>query len=81
MNHPLSQSDLAANATGEVFEASFTRPEVQKILKLSRPTLIKLFTSGELRAKKIGTQWRVEPKDLRAYLDGKSSNSEPSGES
>jgi len=43
--------------------------EVMKLLKMSRPTVDKLIHSGEIRASKMGRQWRVQRRDLRAYVE------------
>ena len=45
--------------------------EVMALLQVSRPTLHKILMSNELRAIKIGTDWRIDPDDLETYLDKK----------
>jgi excisionase family DNA binding protein len=67
MQHLLAQAEKPANT--EVFEASFTRTETQKILKVSRPTLMKLIKTGGLPASKVGSQWRIKPRDLREFIE------------
>lgn len=42
--------------------------EVQHILTISYPTLVKLFRTGALRAIRIGNQWRVPEQELRRFL-------------
>ena len=68
MTHALAQIKKSAN-NAEVFEASFTISQAQKILGISRPTVMKLIEKKELRAVRVGKQWRIEPRDLRAFLD------------
>ena len=42
--------------------------QVCAILRISRPTCVKLLQSGELPGTKVAAQWRVSRDALRAYL-------------
>lgn len=44
--------------------------QVCGILRISRPTAIKLLQSGELPGVKVCGTWRVDRDALRAYLQG-----------
>lgn len=44
--------------------------QVCAILRISRPTAIKLMTQGEIPARKVGLQWRISRDALRRYLEG-----------
>lgn len=43
--------------------------EAAEFLKIGRSTMLKLLTSGEVRAKKVGRQWRVTIEALNEYLN------------
>lgn len=43
--------------------------EVAKVLKVTRRTVIKLIEQGELKGKRVLHQYRIERKDLEAYLE------------
>lgn len=49
---------------GEFYDAD----EVAAVLKVSRQTVYRLFHSGELKAVKVGTQYRVRGDVLRAFV-------------
>lgn len=38
--------------------------EVCKILRITRPTLLKLIRSGEIPAHKVGKSWRFKKSDI-----------------
>ena len=42
--------------------------EAAEFLKISRSTMLKLLTSGEVKAKKVGRQWRITIDALNEYL-------------
>lgn len=42
--------------------------EAAEFLKIGRSTMLKLLTSGEVKAKKVGRQWRVTIEALNEYL-------------
>jgi len=71
MTNQLTQSPITEKPAGEIFEAAFTVAEAQKIIGVSRPTLIKLVSLGKLQAFKVGSHWRFKPADLRKFMDGK----------
>ena len=43
--------------------------EAAEFLKIGRSTMLKLLTSGEVKAKKVGRQWRVTIEALNEYLN------------
>lgn len=47
-----------------------TLDEAGSYLQLSKPTIVKLATKGELPGRKIGTQWRFLRIELEKYLHG-----------
>jgi excisionase family DNA binding protein len=44
------------------------RPQVAAILKVEEPDVVGLLEAGELQAKKIGANWRIQRAALDAYL-------------
>ena len=46
----------------------FTIDEIAERLRVSRDTVRRLIERGELRAMKIGSQWRIAEEDLDAYV-------------
>ncbi len=42
--------------------------EAAEFLKISRSTMLKLLTNGEVKAKKVGRQWRITIDALNEYL-------------
>jgi len=56
----------------------FTLGEVARTLKVSRVTLIRSIERGQLRAFRVGIQWRLLGRDLNAYLhlDGRETDQE-----
>ncbi|WP_419786196.1 helix-turn-helix domain-containing protein [Pseudodesulfovibrio sp.] len=46
-----------------------TVKEVAELLRVHQRTAYRLITGGEIRAIKIGSQWRVPEKDLMEYLE------------
>ena len=53
---------------------TLTTNEVQRVLKVSRPTLYRLIVNGELPAVKVGRTWRIRQQDLSEYLKPKNQN-------
>jgi len=43
--------------------------EVAYYLKCSQETVRRLIREGKLTAIRLGTQWRVDPLDLKAFMD------------
>lgn len=58
---PLSESEKAQRPLDLLEAAEF--------LKVGRSTMLKLLTSGEVKAKKIGRQWRITIAALNEYLE------------
>lgn len=58
---PLTESEKAQRPL-DVLEAA-------EFLKIGRSTMFKLITSGEVKAKKVGRQWRVTIEALNEYLN------------
>jgi excisionase family DNA binding protein len=52
-----------------IIEPVLDLTEVADWLKVSRRTIERLVASGKLRAVKVGSRIRVEPRALREYLD------------
>lgn len=52
---------------------ALTLYEACKYLRLSRPTVQKLFVRGAIPARKAGKQWRVLKAELDKYLRGEGS--------
>ena len=44
--------------------------EVAEILRVSRATVLRLIKTGQLRAIKVGKQWRVPEEALKALIGG-----------
>ena len=47
----------------------YTIEECADLLKVSVSTVRKLIASGELKAFKVGGQWRIRKEDLDSYID------------
>lgn len=50
--------------------------EVAEILRVSRATVLKLIKSGQLRAIKVGKQWRIPEEALKALVGGEAKKGE-----
>jgi len=46
----------------------FKFKEVQATLKISKPTLLKILKSGDLKGTLVGGQWRITEIDLNKYM-------------
>ncbi len=44
--------------------------EVAEMLKVHRRTVYRYLRTGKLKGYKVGTQWRVAPDDLEAFIKG-----------
>lgn len=42
--------------------------DVAAFLQVSQKTVRRKIASGELRACKVGAQWRIRPEDIESYL-------------
>jgi excisionase family DNA binding protein len=49
-------------------ETMYTVDEVAKMLRVSTETIRKLIASGEIRAKRVGRQFRISQEALDEYL-------------
>jgi excisionase family DNA binding protein len=49
-------------------ERLLTIPEVAEIFQVSTKTVRRAITGGELRAHRIGRQWRIAPREVLRYL-------------
>lgn len=58
---PLTEEEMAKRPLDPVEAAEF--------LRIGRSTMMKLLRSGEIRAKKVGGQWRIPMEALQAYLN------------
>ncbi len=47
-----------------------TVDEVAAILKVDKRLVYKLITAKELKARKVGREWRVLKEDLESYMKG-----------
>jgi len=52
----------------EVLAVTFTVQEVAKRLKGSKITIYRLLKKGEIAGYKVGKVWRIDEKDLKAYI-------------
>jgi excisionase family DNA binding protein len=43
-------------------------PEVAEIFQVSTKTVRRAITAGELRAHRVGRQWRIAPREVLRYL-------------
>ncbi|MEW6457608.1 MAG: helix-turn-helix domain-containing protein [Bacillota bacterium] len=50
-----------------------TPQEVAQILRKDRRTVYSYIRSGELRAAKVGNDWRIRPEDLEAFIENRMS--------
>lgn len=46
----------------------FTLEEFKNYLKIGRNTALKLLNDGEVKAKKVGRQWRILKSEVDKYL-------------
>lgn len=46
-----------------------TTEDVARLLRISEYTARQLCKRGEIKAKKIGRNWKVKQEDLREYID------------
>ena len=50
--------------------------EVAEILRVSRQTVMRLIKTGQIKAIKVGRQWRVPEDALRALISGERAEEE-----
>ncbi len=62
--------DVAPDPTAVVADDEILRPDgTAAYLKLSLPTVMDLIHNGDLKAAKVGRQWRVRRTWIHEYLD------------
>ncbi len=59
-----------ADESLEEREEVLTTVEVMKILKISRPTLLKYIHRGDIKAVNVGKGWRILGSELDRFLRG-----------
>lgn len=52
----------------EPLEPLLNRDDVRAILRISKSQFYRLVEFGELPALKIGSEWRIEPRNLREFI-------------
>jgi len=52
----------------EILPQTFTVQEVAKHLKVTEITIYRLLKKGEIIGYKVGDSWRIDEKDLKAYI-------------
>ena len=57
-----------AKAVARQLEPLLTIDDVARVCKVSVKTVRRWIESGELRAAKLGAQWRTRPKDLELFI-------------
>ena len=57
-----------AKAVVRQLEPLLTIDDVARVCKVSVKTVRRWIESGELRAAKLGAQWRIRPKDLELFI-------------
>lgn len=65
---PPQASNIVALASGGLFRRPLSRKEAAAFLGVSRDTVQRMIDSGELRAHKVRSQWRIEMADLEAIV-------------
>ena len=54
--------------TKQILPQTFTVQEVAKHLKVTKITIYRLLKKGEIVGYKVGDSWRIDEKDLKAYI-------------
>jgi len=65
---PPAASNIVALASGGLFRRPLSRKEAAEYLGVSFSTVVRMVDSGELRAHKVRSQWRIEMADLEAIV-------------
>jgi excisionase family DNA binding protein len=55
---------------GHMLPNLLTPEQVREHLQVSMKTVYRLIRSGKLKAKKVGSQWRIKPEDLERFKEG-----------
>jgi excisionase family DNA binding protein len=65
----MSTSTMSANASSANTEQRWLKvAEVAEVLRVSKMTVYRLITSGELRSARVGRSYRLTEEDVNAYL-------------
>jgi len=54
--------------TRQILSQTFTVQEVAEHLKVTEITIYRLLKKGEIVGYKVGDSWRIDEKDLKAYI-------------
>jgi excisionase family DNA binding protein len=54
----------------------YTIEQIQKILKLSERTILRLLKEGKLTGFKAGREWRFQESDINAYIQAQRQDAE-----
>ena len=54
--------------TKQILPLTFTVQELAKYLKVTEITIYRLLKKGEIVGYKVGDAWRIDEKDLKAYI-------------
>ena len=65
---------MATQATPEPATALLTPVDVARLANVSLSTVRREIDRGELRARHVGRQLRIDPADFRTYLDRENPN-------
>ena len=55
---------------------TYTIEQLQKILKLSERTILRLLKNGKLTGFKAGREWRFQESDINAYIQAQRQEAE-----
>lgn len=47
--------------------------QAKEIVSLSRPTLVNLILSGDLRGRKVGKKWLIDQDSIQEFMEGSDS--------
>ena len=67
---PPATETQACQENGGRMDDMLDLEEARKILKIGRNTMYRLVQSGEVKARKVGKNWRINRRDLVAYQNG-----------
>jgi excisionase family DNA binding protein len=59
-----------------VLAETYTIEQLQKILKLSERTILRLLKNGKLTGFKAGREWRFQESDINAYIQAQRQEAE-----
>ncbi|WP_339951197.1 helix-turn-helix domain-containing protein [uncultured Albimonas sp.] len=61
------------NRTSGAIRSLLSTEEVARILNVSPKTIYRAIESGDLRANRIGRQWRIAEEELNRFIDSRPS--------